>query len=197
MVQITNALLFAATVAPAFAAPLETREPKFNVAVLKAVGKGVAKATSGADTTANLVSVTPQQPQRRSIDGFEDVEARDPRLSGAQIRQAGRVAGKVASGVGAAATVGSLLMPQQRRSLESREPGITSAQAKSFFKGAVKVGGYAKSGIEFGTTVAPLLPHKNRRSLEDLEVRTFRMPSHSTMRAIGGTVAGAAGFAGT
>ena len=46
----------------------------------------------------------PQQPQRRSIDDFEDVEARDPRLSGSQIRQAGHIAGRIASGVGAAAT---------------------------------------------------------------------------------------------
>lgn len=49
-------------------------------------------------------------------------------------------------------------MPQQRRSLESREPRITSAQAKSFVKGAVKVGGYAKSGIEFGTTYVLYCP---------------------------------------
>lgn len=46
----------------------------------------------------------PQQPQRRNIVDFENVEAREPRLSGSQIRQAGHVAGRVASGVGAAAT---------------------------------------------------------------------------------------------
>ena len=43
---------------------------------------------------------------------------------------------------------------QQRRELEleTREPKITSAQAKTFVKDAVKIGSYAKSGIEFGTT---------------------------------------------
>jgi len=172
---------------------------------VKKAGKVAGKVASGAGAAATVGSLFipqgNQQPQQRSFDDFEYVEARDPRFSVSDLKKAGRIAGKVTSGVGAAATVGSLLVPQsqvqQRRSLESREPRITSAQAKSFVKGAAKVGGYAQSGVELGAAVAPLFPHKSRRSFNDLETRKFRMPSHSTMRAIGGAAVGAAGFGGT
>jgi hypothetical protein len=124
------------------------------------------------------------------------LDTREPFNAGT-IKKIAKIGGKVISGASLAATVAPLVQQRDLETddLEAREP-ITSAQVKTFAKGASQIAHHAQNGIEFGAAVAPLFPQKQRRSLEDLEERKFHVSS-STLKMGGGAAAAAAGFAGT
>jgi len=174
MVQISKSLIIAAAIAPAFAAPaivesspLEAREPRrVNKASLRKAERVGSKVFSVGASVAPLFIQNQQQQQQRDL--ADDAE------------------------------------------IETREPKLTRTQWKLIGKGLGQAGHKLKSGVEFGATVGALLPLRQQnqnqnqpRSVEDLESREpkfnfgrLRLPSHSTLRKIGGGAAAAAGFGG-
>ncbi|KAF9051511.1 hypothetical protein BJ165DRAFT_1449249 [Panaeolus papilionaceus] len=107
-----------------------------------------------------------QQPQQRDLSYEDFLEARG-KLSG--FKKAAKIGGSIASGVGTAATIGSMLQQPQQRDL-SYEEFLEARGRLGGFKKAAKVGGAVASGVGTAATLGSVLEsQQEERSFERRE----------------------------
>ncbi|KAF4611236.1 hypothetical protein D9613_007076 [Agrocybe pediades] len=166
MVQITNTLVAAAIIVPAIAAPvIESREPKGFRSVAKVAGKVASGASLGL-TVGGLL-------QGRE----EEIEAREPRLTSAQVKSIAKGVGAVAktakSGIEFGAAVAPIFPHKQRRDVEDievREPKFRISPS------TLKHAGHAVAGAAgFAGTVAALNTQQQREFDDELDARRFSL----------------------
>jgi hypothetical protein len=151
---------------------LEAREP-ITGAQAKAFAKGAGEvahhAKSGIEFGAAVAPLFPHK-QRREFD--VELEAREPRITGAQAKAFAKGAGEIAhhaqSGIEFGAAVAPLFPQKQRRSLEDLE-----ARGKFHVSSSnLKMGGGAVAAAAgFAGTVALMNTQQHRRDFDELDAR--------------------------
>jgi 3-oxoacyl-(acyl-carrier-protein) synthase len=170
MVKFTSSLLIAASVAPAFSAPIQfgTREPKINVAALKRAGHIASPVLSGtADTAMSVATIKDAASSLRSSSvaarDFDKFDTREPKVTaaglkkvGAGIKHAGHTANHAisttANTANNVATITSSIQHvikslRDSDELDTREPKVTTAGLKKAGAGIKHAGHTANHAI--------------------------------------------------